>query len=166
MRRIAVVGSGGAGKTTFATLLGDRLGLPVIHLDEHYWHPGWIATPDAEWRACQRELIAGEQWIVDGNYSSTLDLRLARAEVVIILALSRWRCLLGVWRRWKNHHGHDIQAPGCPERIDIEFLRWVWNYPTRGRARLNAALQQHIRDIRVIELDTPKRIQEFLDDPT
>jgi len=68
MQRIAVVGSGGAGKSTFATELGRRLGLPVIHLDEHYWQPGWVATPAEQWQDRQRGLVAYDCWIVDGNY--------------------------------------------------------------------------------------------------
>jgi adenylate kinase family enzyme len=167
MIRVAVVGSGGAGKSTFARRLGERLGLPVIHLDEHYyWQPGWVATPTDEWRARQRELIAGERWIVDGNYSSTLDLRLERADTVIVLALPRWRCLLGVIRRWLKYHGRDVQAAGCPERVTLAFLRWVWNYPTTGRARLTAALTAHAGDqTRVIEIQTPVELRAFLADP-
>ena len=166
MNRVAVVGSGGAGKSTSARRLGDRLGLRVIHLDEHYWQPGWVATPSDEWHAVQRELIAGERWIVDGNYGSTLDLRLERADTVVVLALPRWRCLLGVLRRWLRYYGRDVQAPGCPERVELAFLRWVWNYPTTGRARLQAALAAHADDqTRVIEIQTPVQLRAFLADP-
>ncbi len=163
MDRIAVVGSGGAGKTTLCRLLGERLDLPVIHLDAHYWRPGWTPTNAEEWRRRQQELLAGERWIVDGNYSSTLDLRLSRADTVIVLALSRWRCLLGVARRWLRYHGHELQASGCPERVDLSFLRWVWDYPTSGRARLDAAVTAHAGEqIRIVELVTRGQIESFL----
>ena len=162
MRRIAVVGCGGAGKTTLANALGDQLGLPVIHLDEHYWQPGWIPTSDEQWREKQNELVSADRWIIDGNYSSTLDLRLKRADVVIVLAFARWRCFLRVLKRWVTHYGRAVQAPGCPERVSFKFLKWIWNYPSGGRRRLDTALALHAQHATVIELDNPRVVREFL----
>jgi adenylate kinase family enzyme len=162
MRRIAVVGSGGAGKTTFATELGRCLDLPVIHLDHHYWKPGWVSMPAVEWAKVQRQLLAGDSWIVDGNYGSTYAVRFERADTVIVLALARWRCLLRVLRRWWLHRGEAIQAPGCHECFSPEFLRWVWNYPKRDRKRLQEALRQHTPAVSVITLRTPAEVREFL----
>lgn len=96
MERIAVVGSGGAGKSTFSSALGERLDLPVVHLDEHFWKPGWVETPRADWRTRQEELFDSDSWIADGNYGGTLDVRLLRADTVIIFAFSRLTCVLGV----------------------------------------------------------------------
>ncbi|MEM9203830.1 MAG: hypothetical protein AAGC53_19480, partial [Actinomycetota bacterium] len=81
---MAIVGPGGAGKTTFARALGVATGLPVIHLDEHQWQPGWVGTERDVWRRRQAGLLTGEHWIVDGNYSGTFDARFARADTVII----------------------------------------------------------------------------------
>jgi adenylate kinase family enzyme len=89
MQRIAVVGSGGAGKSTFARQLGERTAIPVIHLDRHFWKPECVETPRHEWREVQRGLLAGETWIVDGNYGATFDVRFSRADTVIVLALPR-----------------------------------------------------------------------------
>ncbi|HSM04283.1 MAG TPA: hypothetical protein VK858_06665 [Longimicrobiales bacterium] len=58
MRRCLVLGSGGAGKTTFALAFGEVTGLPVVHLDRHYWQPGWRAPPTPEWEATVRGLLA------------------------------------------------------------------------------------------------------------
>jgi adenylate kinase family enzyme len=162
MLRVAVVGSGGAGKTTFAVELGERLGLPVIHLDHHYWKPGWVPMPEVEWTEHQRQLLAGDSWIVDGNYGSTFAVRFARADTVIILALARWRCMLRVLGRWWLHRGEAIQAPGCPERFSPQFLRWVWNYPKRDRKRLQEALGRHAPAACVIMLRTPAEVRKFL----
>lgn len=71
MRRVLVIGCGGAGKSTLARQLGEATGLPVIHLDAHYWRPGWVETPKETWRAAVDELIAADAWIMDGNYSGT-----------------------------------------------------------------------------------------------
>src|SRR5688572_30960534 len=75
MKRILVIGSGGAGKSTFARRLGKILSIEVIHLDSIYWRPGWIETPKQEWKKRVEHLIAGDSWIMDGNYSGTLQLR-------------------------------------------------------------------------------------------
>lgn len=162
MQRVAVVGSGGAGKTTFSERLGALVGLPVVHLDRHFWRPGWEASEREEWRRSQAELLAGESWIADGNYSSTLDLRLERADTVIVLGASRWRCLWRVVRRSLAHRGQELQAPGCPERLDREFLRYVWRYPTDARPRLDAAIARHRAALTVVELSTPRAVEAYL----
>ena len=78
-QRVLVDGMMGSGKSTFARALAARTGLPLIHLDVHYWKPGWVRPSDDEWRYRQRALLAGEAWIIDGNYNETLALRLERA---------------------------------------------------------------------------------------
>jgi hypothetical protein len=67
VKRVAVVGSGGAGKTTFARELSRRTGLPVVHLDHLYWRPGWVETPSEEWRVVQDEGLTADKWIVAGT---------------------------------------------------------------------------------------------------
>ena len=91
-RRVLVTGMGGSGKSTFSRALSAKTGLPVIHLDVHYWKPGWVEPTDDEWRERQRTLLAGEAWIADGNYVQTLDLRLERAETVVFLDTPWWIC--------------------------------------------------------------------------
>ena len=69
-RRVAVVGVGGAGKTTFAVELGRRLDLPVVHLDRLYWRPGWDPLPADEGRAAQEALVRAPMWVVDTTRTS------------------------------------------------------------------------------------------------
>lgn len=116
----------------------------MIHLDRHYWQPGWVKRTPEEWRALQSALLDQDRWIVDGNYGAGFDLRFSRADTVVVLSLPRLRCLTRVLLRWLRHRGRDIQAKGCPERFDAEFLRWVWRYPIDGRPRLDAALARHL----------------------
>jgi adenylate kinase family enzyme len=141
-RRVLVVGSAGAGKTTFAVRLAEVLGLPVIHLDAEYWRPGWQHTPADEWPARVDDLTARDRWVMDGNYGATLERRLARAEAVVFLDVPRLTCIRRVivrsWR-YRGRPGPGLPA-GCPERLEWQFLMWVWNYERRSRGRVVSLL--------------------------
>lgn len=93
-RRVIVTGLAGSGKSTLSIALAAKTGLPLVHLDLHFWKPGWVAPSEAEWRATQRAVLVGDAWIADGNYHETLDLRLERADTVVFLDLPWWRCSL------------------------------------------------------------------------
>jgi adenylate kinase family enzyme len=162
MKRVAIVGPGGAGKSTFARAHGERIDLPVVHLDHHFWKPGWVESPRDEWRQRQLELVAGDRWIADGNYGGTFDERFARADTVIIVARSRLACVTSAIGRTARNHGKAVQAEGCPERFQFAFYRWIWNYERDSRPRLDAALQRHDL-LHVIELRTRKSMDEFLE---
>jgi hypothetical protein len=91
---------GGSGKSTFSRALAAKTGLPVIHLDVHYWKPGWVKPSEREWRHKQQDLLAGDSWIADGNYYETLDLQLARADTVVILDTPWWVCAGRAFTPW------------------------------------------------------------------
>ncbi|WP_243420718.1 AAA family ATPase [Micromonospora globispora] len=142
MQRILIVGSPGAGKSTLSHEVARRLDLPLIHLDRHYWRPGWVASDEARFRAEVAGIAARPAWVMDGNYGATLDLRLPRADLLVLCDPPRLLCLARVLRRRWVHRAtprSDLPA-GCPERIDLEFLRYVWHYPRRSRHRVFAAL--------------------------
>lgn len=162
-----VIGSGGAGKSTLAARLGARLDLPVVHLDALYWRPGWVATPDPEWRETVARLAARDAWVMDGNYGGTLDRRLAACDAVVFLDLPRAVCLAGVLRRWLRYAGRTRpdMAPGCPERLTWAFVRWVWDYPRRRRAGVLRRLAALPPDRRVIVLQSREAVEQFLAGP-
>jgi adenylate kinase family enzyme len=163
VQRVVIVGPGGAGKSTLARRLAARSGLPLIHLDEHFWHPGWIETPRDTWRMRQRELFAGDAWIADGNYSATLDERLPRADTVIFLDFPVWRTIPRALRRSIGQRGTAVQAEGCPERVDVQFLRWIANYRRRSRPVVLAAIAEHAPQARVHVLRNPRAVDAFVD---
>lgn len=142
MERVLVIGSPGAGKTTLATEIAWRTGLPLIHLDAHYWRPGWVETEEAEWERRVGQLIAGERWVMDGNYGGTLPCRLARADTAIWVDLPAWSCLVGVVRRAIRFHGgtRPDMAEACPERLNWEFFSYTARFRWNGRRRVAAAV--------------------------
>ncbi len=140
LRRLLVIGGPGAGKSTLAVRLGAALGLPVVHLDAHFWRPGWQETPRAEWAARVAELAAGERWVMEGHYGGTLAIRARAADLVVVLAPPRTTCVLRLVRRGLGDRGrerHDL-APGCREQVpDWTFLREAWAF---GATKLPGAL--------------------------
>ena len=165
-RRIAIIGSGGAGKSTFARELAAKLDIPVVHLDSIFWRPGWVERPQDEWRARQEELVREASWIIDGTHAPTLDVRLAAANTVVLLDLNRFVC---TWRvikrriRYRRIPRLD-RAPGCHEHLDWKFVRWVWTYPSEGRPKALAAIADHAPDAEVIRLRSRRAVKRFLAD--
>ena len=165
MQRILVIGCCGAGKSVFSRALGKKLGLPVVHLDRLFWLPGWREqTPEAFDAALEAELVK-ERWIMDGNYGRTLARRLESADTVIFLRYSRFRCLAGVFLRRLRYFGRSRPdlGPGCPERIDREFLRYVWNYNRITLPVMEQRLAARPAGCRLIELESRREARNFLD---
>ena len=135
--RIAILGYSGAGKSTLAARLGERLSLPVLHLDSVHFAPGWVERPDAEAAAEVRGWMARPDWIIEGNYTALLRAeRLALADRILLLELPRFACLGAALRRYRRYRGHTRpdMAPGCPEKFDAEFFWWLL-YAGRTAAR-------------------------------
>jgi adenylate kinase family enzyme len=145
MQRVLVLGSSGSGKSTFALKLGDITGLPVVHIDQLFWEPGWVQAPKAVYLERLHQALARDRWIIDGNNSSTMDLRLPRADRIILLDRSRLTCLARIGRRIAMSYGRvrPDMAPGCPEQVDWEFLKYVWNFPNKHWPVMLAAIDRH-----------------------
>jgi len=143
MRRVAVIGCGGSGKTTLANELGRRLELPVVHIDSHYWQiidgERVESTPE-QWQACHRRLIEQDESIMDGMKLGVLDERLARADTVIYLDLPTRACLSGILRRRMRYRGQPRPDLGVYDRITWEFLRWAWSFRRQQRPTLLATV--------------------------
>lgn len=164
MQRVLIIGSGGAGKSTLARALAARTGLPLIHLDALYWQPGWVEPDKAQWRTRIESLVAGQRWIMDGNYGGTLDARLAACDTVIFLDLLAWRCMLRVLRRRMAHRGRtrpDMGA-GCPEKLDRAFLHWIWTYPRRRRPDILRRLTMLRADQQAVVLRSDRDVKSWL----
>lgn len=164
MKRILVLGPSGSGKSTFAKELADRLGLPWICLDHHYWKPNWVETPAEEWREVVASLISRDDWVMDGNYSKTLEMRIKRADTAIFIDVPRRVSYWRVFKRRIIHHGkvRPELAKGCKEKIDLDFLRWIWGYPTRTRPLVNQILSENSESKTIVILKGAKQAEEYL----
>ena len=163
MERIIIIGCGGAGKSTLARQLGEKLNIPVVHLDKLFWNPGWVGKSQEEFDALHEQELAKEKWIMDGNFNRTMPQRIARCDTVIYLDFSRGACLLGVVKRILTTYGkvRPDMGVGCPERIDFEFLKWVWDYNKNNRER-NYKLLNEAQHAETIVLKNRRMVRKFL----
>ena len=162
MRKVLVIGSGGSGKSTFSRSLGTLLGLEVIHLDSLYWSAGWVEMPKPDWRKTVEGLLNRTGWIIDGNYSGTLEMRIEACDTVVFLDLSRLVCVWRLLKRavlYRNQRRPDM-AEGCPERLNLDFVKWVWGYRKRSRPKVVSLLEATSKQ--VIWLQSPTEVKRFL----
>ena len=165
MKKILVIGSGGAGKTTFAAQLGQMLGIEVIHLDSLYWKSGWVEMPKPEWKTLVEQLVGRESWVMDGNYSGTIDVRFQACDTVIFLDLPRLVCLWRVFKRflkYRNVNRPDMPV-GCEEKLSLEFVLWIWNYPNETRPKIVKMLGERPQGRQLIRLRSRAEIKTFLE---
>ena len=163
MERIIIIGCGGAGKSTLARQLGEKLDIPVVHLDKLFWRPGWVQVPWEEFEALHRQELAKDRWIMDGNFNRNLPERIRRCDTLIYLDFSRFACLRGVLKRILTTYGtvRPDMGEGCPERINWEFLKWVWNFNKKKRQRYYALLNE-VTHAETIVLKNRRVVKTFL----
>ncbi|MDR3495598.1 MAG: AAA family ATPase [Ancalomicrobiaceae bacterium] len=164
MDRILIIGSSGAGKSTLSRALAARLTMPAIHLDQLYWRPGWQTCDEASFKRRVAEAVAQPRWVMDGNFATTLAERLARADTVLWLDYGRPTCFWRVAKRTWRHFGRNRpdMADGCPERLDLEFLAYIWSFRRRQVPRLAAALAEYGRHAHLHMLKTPRDTAHLL----
>jgi len=127
--KIILVGSAGSGKSYLSKKIAECTHAPLFHLDNEYWKPGWVATGKEEWVDKIKKMMEGEQWIIDGNYNSSLELRYQAADLILFLDMNRFVCLYSAWKR------HGKKRSDLPEYLEekkdkefLEFLLWIWNF--------------------------------------
>lgn len=169
MKRIMVMGaSAGTGKSTFARRLGESLNIDVHHLDVLFWKPNWVEASLEEFSVCQQEVVAKEQWIIEGNYSNTYDIRANHADTIIYLEIPLVLCLYRVIKRRIINNGKsrpDI-GEGCKEKLDAGFLKFICTTYYPRKKKMQARLQQFKADgpyKNVIMLKGTKQIQAYLE---
>ncbi|KJC35607.1 DNA topology modulation protein [Bradyrhizobium sp. LTSP885] len=140
MQRVLVMGSSGSGKSTFARGLSDITGIPTVSIDALFWKPGWVESEREEFQRRMTEAVQQPRWIMDGNFTThgAGELRRQLADTIIWFDLPRSTYMFGILRRIAGSYGQvrPEMAEGCPEKIDLEFFRYVWTYRQQQRPKL------------------------------
>lgn len=138
MRRVLILGPGGSGKSALSRRIAERTGWPITHLDVLFWRADWTPAPIDEAVAQLAGVVAGERWIVDGNFLDHEAGRFERADTVVLLDLPRRVCLARIAKRLvrdRRRTRSDL-PPGGRESFDPDGIRWIWHYRRRDRPAL------------------------------
>ena len=162
VERIAIVGCGGSGKSHLARVLAARLGIKPVHLDALYYDEDWKPLDQTTFASVQRELVAAPRWIIDGNYASSLPIRLKAADTVIFLNLPAWVCLWGIMQRRLRHGGGQHDAIGVYDRITWDFVRYIAGYRKQMAPRVRQLIADHAGDAQVVVLRSRRAARRYL----
>ena len=157
-KRVAVIGCPGGGKSTFSRALRDKVGLPLYHLDAIYWREDRTHLSREEFYPLMREIIAREEWIIDGNYQSTLEWRVAACDLVVFLDFPAEVCLSGVRAR-RGQKRSDM--PWVEEGDDEEFLDFIRAFETESRPRILELMEKY-PDKTVVVFTDRKEAERYL----
>ena len=138
--KILVLGCPGSGKSTFARALAARTGLPLIHLDNVWWRADGSHIRREEFDRALEELLAGEKWIMDGNYSRTVEVRLKACDTAIFLDYPEETCMAGIAARVGQARP---DMPWTEQTLDQELVALVQNYARDNRPVLLDLLQKY-----------------------
>lgn len=158
-----VMGPSGVGKTTLALELGAWLDLPVTHLDRLFWMPGWQERPIESFLPIVEEAAAGDRWVIEGNYRPTIEPRLARADVLIYLDLTRRVYFPRMLWRTLRHFGRerDDLGPGKKDRIELTYFKWLWNHDREHRPRKTREITGYASRVPVVWLTSTVDVRRF-----
>ena len=170
MRRVVIGGSTSSGKTTFSRVLAERMGVPLVELDALHWGPGWSEMPLPAFRERVSTALAGDAWVVDGNYSAVRDLTWGRADTLVWLdyplRVILWRLFTRTNRRIRSRE--DLWN-GNRERFATAYLStdslYVWvfrSYWRRKRTWPRALAEPAFRHLAVHRFRSPSAADRWL----
>lgn len=140
MKKIIVIGCPGSGKSTFSRSLHQITNIPLIHLDMLFWNPDRTTVQKELFHARLENAMAQSSWIIDGNYSSTMELRMQACDTVIFLDYPLEICLAGIKARQGKARS---DMPWIETGEDPEFLSFIQNFRLQFRPQIETLLQKY-----------------------
>lgn len=171
MKKIIVIGISGAGKSVLARKIGQKLQLPVYHLDAYFHLPGGEMLDRDVFVAQQEAMMTTDQWLIDGNYAGMLPLRLAQADTVIWLDFPAKLNPLRVIKRSWQFRQDKSSRPDMPDYFEEQmfdkdywqFLNFVWTFNQKVRPLIVAALENRPQTAQLIILKNRQQITEWIE---
>lgn len=160
MKKVMVIGCPGSGKSTFSRKLHKITGIPLFHLDMMYWNADRTTVDKAVFRERLSKTIKKDEWIIDGNYESTIELRLKECDTVIFLDYPLEICLEGIKER-RGKERTDMPWVEDEDEEDAEFIEFIKNYNTQSRPQVMELLDKYsCKDVVIFE--NRNKADEFL----
>lgn len=160
--KIVIFGIPGSGKSTFARYLSKKLNMPVHHLDYHFYLPNWVERDYQDFLNIQQSIIETDQWIIDGNNTKSLEMRYKNADLILYFNYPKLICYWRVLKRFliKNNNAKD-RAPGCPETIRWDFLKYMWGFKKKA-APIITRLQNTYPNIQFLEINADNILKNLV----
>lgn len=158
MKKVIVIGCPGGGKSTFSRRLRDITNLPLYYLDMLWHKPDKTTVSRDEFDMALREILKKEAWIIDGNYSRTLDMRIRECDTVFLLDFPTDTCLAGVESRIGKKRE---DMPWIESEFDEEFKQWILEFSEKQLPRIYRILEEN-KDKNIIIFKTREEISEYL----
>lgn len=140
MNKIIVIGCPGSGKSTFSRALAEKTGLPLYYLDMMYWNADKTTVGREAFRARLVQALENERWIIDGNYLSTMEMRMEKCDTVILLDYPREVCLSGVESRMGKPRP---DMPWVETEWDGEFRRLIYDFGEKSRPKILELIEKY-----------------------
>ena len=162
MQRIIIIGCPGSGKSTFSKELAKILNLPLVHLDKLFWKPNWQEVSKEEFDNLLIAELEKPAWILDGNFSRTLELRLQYADHVILMNYPTAVCVFRILKRVILNHGktRDDMTEGCNERLDLSFLKYVKGFKKKRLPQMLEVLQKS--SVQITQIRNKRELKQFI----
>lgn len=159
MKKVIVIGCPGSGKTTFAEKLNKLTGLPLYYLDAIWHKPDKTHIPREEFDRRISEIFAAPEWIIDGNYNRTIEMRLKECDTVFLFDLPTEVCLQGATERIGKGR-YDL--PWIEKELDPEFEGFIKEFPKTTLSQIYELLEKYKKEKQVIVFKSRKDADEFL----
>ena len=168
MKRILIIGNAGAGKTTFALALKDKINVPVVHLDRLFWKDNWNYICAEEFDELLEKALVKQEWIIDGNYNRTLRYRMNYCDKVFYFDFPTATCLWGITKRIFQNYGKSRADMGgkCPEYFDRQKLylyKSVFGFNRRHRKEYHRLLKTRNNSINVVVFKNRAQVKKYLE---
>ncbi len=163
MKRISIIGGGGTGKTTLAIKLGEILSLPVYHIDGIKYLENWKKRDISERYEILLKYIKEDEWIIDGNFTRSLEKQFKRSDTIIFLDYSLFAQFRGVLKRMiMNLNKEVVGIPGCKEKINPSFLKFVAKF-NKSKRLLYLDLLKKEKSEKVLIFKNRKSLNRYLE---
>lgn len=159
LRRFAIIGLPGSGKSTFAKKLGQALDIPVHHLDRHMFEADGRKKDREELLALEREMVKEDGWVVEGCSLSTLATRFERADTVLYFNFSRLLCIYRIIKR-AVYFDETLSETGCARGVNFRLIQYIWNFNHSKRAQIEKLRNQY-PSVAFQELKSPHEATEY-----
>ena len=158
MKKVMIIGCPGAGKSTFSLKLKEITGLPLYHLDQLNWLSDKTTVAREVFQARQEEVLRQEEWIVDGNYGGTYELRMAACDTILFLDYPEAVCVEGLYSCVGKPR---VDMPWVEITVDEELLEFVKNFRTQVRPNIFNLLSVY-KDKEIFIFSSRKEANYFL----